>query len=1336
MKKMTHLVLILALLFPALIQAQNVVNITPVPKSMTVSEGSLDLSRDFQINLVDLDDACTKEATRFAETFSAITGFKVTVVSQTPDALFQVQMNTSATKMNPEGYKLQVTADQVTVEAETAQGFFYAFQTIKKMLPPNIMAGVKDEQVKTYTLPLVDIDDEPRFAYRGYMLDVCRHFFTVDEVKKFLDMMAYYKMNKFHFHITEDQGWRVEIKKYPKLVSVGAVRDFSWNTDYPGTGKRYRTYEPYGPYYYTQEDIKEIVAYASERHIDVLPEIDMPGHFTAAMTAYPEFSCTPEGAHSIPCDGGIYSDILNVANPEAVQFAKDILSELFELFPYPYFHIGGDECPTTAWENNEECKALKEKLNLSSFRGLQSHFIHEMAEFAKTKGKTIYVWNEAISAAGSDLNVIKEAGATIMCWVDADNAAKTAANLNLPVVMTPQPYYYLSRKQSNDASEPNGPAGITTLVDAYNYNPTAYAPSGKENLYTGVQASFWTEHVNTVPHLEYMTFPRMMAIAETGWSPQNKRNFEDFLTRMRLDTVMFNYMGIDYGRHYLKTTSESDMVMPVSSTPENPFWYRIVTLVNNSSDYRIGKCMELLREGAPQIGTGNAQANRLWNGTIAEEGDPAYDYQLWALFEDPENPGKYALVNKAKPNGSVNPVATAQSNSGRWDYDDTKYNYNFELNNKDYYGTVGDNYYYSIRSDKSNAGLYMNMGAGGQNYAINQYNDPKDGNGGLWEFRPLTPPAADISELIAEAEHLLAYAKTYDTEDNKQIGQFSKTSADALKNAIEAEDATEESITAALNAMKESLVTPTDGQQIRIVNTIGNYSGSALTDNGTANLQHTSSPWGAQIWTVSQTQNSATGFSFALQNVATGKFINGTANPLTLGTEAAVYNGTFNLEEGDFTLNTAENKAWFPVSEEFKTNPGCIYVDGIRAQGAAWQLEEAVQIKYVCKDEAGNELGTYYHSAPKGSNYTAIAPEIKNCNIIGFGEDGTQASVEIPAITENQEITAIYKRVAYTLTYICKDSKGNPLETITMDCDLNQDVTITYPELKYFTFASSDWNGEETFKPTKDETIQVVYTTEGRTGYKTVGNKVTQIEDGRQYLFFNSSSDANRNGYLNLSQTNQILTSKVEKGSPAFVWNVSADGENAFRISNEYNELLIPSLPNGANVTASTNGDRFEFTLNADGSTWTIKGSNGQYWNGNAGAFTGWSAAHPYTIYEVVNVPYFEINIEYTDTLGNALSNLQPIKQILIAGSAYELNIPEVEGFTYLKTEGDAEQLKDLSKNVSIKVIYKEDEKTGINQVEAETGNDTLYDLEGRKLNDAEARKGIYIRNGEKIIKK
>lgn len=1336
MRKFTLWALALMLMLPAFLQAENIINITPVPKSMTVTEGSLDLSKDFQINVTNLDEECRTEAERFAAEFTATTGFQVSVTDQAAnDALFQVQMNTSATKMNPEGYKLKVTADGVTIEAETARGFFYAFQTVKKMLPANVMAGVRDEQVKTYALPLVDIDDEPRFAYRGYMLDVCRHFFTVEEVKRMLDVMAYYKLNVFHFHLTEDQGWRVEIKKYPKLTSVGGVRAFSWNTDYPGTGKRYRTYEPYGPYFYTQEEIKDIVAYAAERHIDILPEVDMPGHFCAAMTAYPEFSCTPEGAHEVKCDGGIYSDILNVANPDAVQFAMDIMDELMELFPYPYFHIGGDECPTTAWENNAECQALVKELGYDSYRKLQSRFIHQLAEHAAEKGRTLYVWNEAISASGADVNVIKEAGAKIMCWTGAEAAAQQAANLGLDNVLTPQIPYYINRKQSTDPNEPNGAgSGSDNLQTVYNYTPANGVSADKMKYYTGVQGTFWTEHVSTGQYVEYLSLPRLMAVAESGWSPQEKKNFTNFCERMKMDTVLLNYNNYDYGRHYLRTESGStEMVMPVSSTADSMFWYRIVTLA--SDNYRAGKCIELLRDGASQIGTGNAQVNRLWNGTIVEEGDPAYDYQLWALMEDPNNPGKYALVNKAKPNGSVNPVATAQNNTARWDYDDTQYNYNFELSDKNYYGTINNNYYYSIRSDKSSSGLYMNMGAGGQNYAINQYNDPKDGSGGLWELRPIVPVTADvINELKHEATQLLTYAQTYDTEADKRIGTYSKTAADALRTAINAEDATEESITTALNAMKTSFVAPADGQQIRIVNTIGNYAGNALTDNGATTLQHSASPWGAQIWVVSNSQNNADGFSFALKNLATGRYINGTANPLTLGTEAVSYKGTFNLTENDFTLKTAEDKAWIPVSEAYTADPGCIYVDGIRAQGAAWQLEEAVQVKYLCRDEAGNDLGTYYHSAVKGSNYTATAPEIQNFAIKGFGADGSESNMEFQNIAENKEITAVYQRTAYSLTYVCKDSKGNPLGTTVVNCPLDAEATISYPEVKYFSFVSSDWNGETTFKPTKDETIQAVYTTEGKTGFKAVGAEVTQIEDGHQYLFFNRASDTARNGFLNLSSSNQILTTNVTSGSPKFVWNVTASG-NGFQISSEYNSLKIPEIPNGTNVTVSASGDTFTFTRNADGSTWSIKGSNGRYWNGNAGSFTGWSDAHPYIIYEVVNVPFFEVQIEYVDESGNALTNLTPVQELLVAGTAYDIPVPEIEGYTYQKTEGDSEALKDLSKNVSLKVIYQKTGGTGIDHLATDKQNGHIYDLEGRQVK-APKGKGVFIQNGQKFLQK
>ena len=359
MKNVTFFAAALALLSAGNVWAQESVNLTPLPKEIQVGQGMLTLPQKFTVNLNGLADSVKAEAEKFVEVYTEVSGAEVTIVDQgDASSIINLNLNTGANNLGPEAYKLKITEQNISIEAETTRGFYYAFQSLKKLLPPCIMAGVKDPNVTTFILPVVDINDAPKFQYRGYMLDVCRHFFTVDEIKRILDVMSYYKMNKFHWHLTEDQGWRVEIKKYPKLTSVGSVREFSWNTEYIPGGQRYRTYEPYGPYFYTQEEIKDVVKYAQERHIDIIPEVDMPGHFAAAMTAYPEYSCNPQGSHYIWCDGGISSDVLNVANPEAVQFAKDIMTELMALFPYPYFHIGGDECPTSAWENNKQCQEM------------------------------------------------------------------------------------------------------------------------------------------------------------------------------------------------------------------------------------------------------------------------------------------------------------------------------------------------------------------------------------------------------------------------------------------------------------------------------------------------------------------------------------------------------------------------------------------------------------------------------------------------------------------------------------------------------------------------------------------------------------------------------------------------------------------------------------------------------------------------------------------------------------------------------------------------------------------------------------------------------------------
>ena len=361
-------------------QAQQFVNLTPVPMQMHVDKGVYRLPAQFTIGGAQLPDSIKAEAHKFVTDFNkSATGATAFFNKKAEGAALELVHNQTLYKtLGQEGYKLSVTANGIRLESATTSGFFYGLTSLKKMLPACIAAGVKDEKVVTYELPLVQITDKPRFPYRGFMLDVARHFFSVQEVKKMLDVMAIYKLNKFHFHLTEDQGWRWEVKKYPKLTKVGAVASNTYVTSMEHGA--YWTNQQYGPYFYTREDLKEIVAYAASKHVEVIPEIDMPGHFSAAMAAYPEFSCNPDGVHRVETWGGVFTDVLNVANPKAVRFVKDILDELMSIFPSKNVHIGGDECPTTAWENNAECQAMYKKLNLTSYRQLQTHFIADITD--------------------------------------------------------------------------------------------------------------------------------------------------------------------------------------------------------------------------------------------------------------------------------------------------------------------------------------------------------------------------------------------------------------------------------------------------------------------------------------------------------------------------------------------------------------------------------------------------------------------------------------------------------------------------------------------------------------------------------------------------------------------------------------------------------------------------------------------------------------------------------------------------------------------------------------------------------------------------------------------
>ena len=543
-------------------QAQQFVNLTPVPLQMHVDKGVYRLPAQFTIGGAQLPDSIKAEAQKFVTDFNkSATGATASYSKKAEGAALELVHNQTLYKtLGQEGYKLSVTANGIRLESATTSGFFYGLTSLKKMLPACIAAGVKDEKVVTYELPLVQITDKPRFPYRGFMLDVARHFFSVQEVKKMLDVMAIYKLNKFHFHLTEDQGWRWEVKKYPKLTKVGAVAPNTYVTSMEHGA--YWTNQQYGPYFYTREDLKEIVAYAAAKHIEVIPEIDMPGHFSAAMAAYPEFSCNPDGEHRVETWGGVFTDVLNVANPKVVRFVKDILDELMAIFPSKNIHIGGDECPTTAWEHNAECQAMYKKLNLTSYRQLQTHFIAEITDYLKSKGRKISVWNETVTEKGADLQLMKKTGATVYCWVPARKGAEIANSLGLPSIYTVYGPYYINRAPRKDGWMKTLPGnGSDNLKATYNEQPTDFSHS------IGVQGTFWTEHVATPDVMEFLALPRLIAVGEAGWSPQSKKNFESFVQRMRADTTMLNYGGYSYDRAYLVENNTSTMNTPPVEAP-------------------------------------------------------------------------------------------------------------------------------------------------------------------------------------------------------------------------------------------------------------------------------------------------------------------------------------------------------------------------------------------------------------------------------------------------------------------------------------------------------------------------------------------------------------------------------------------------------------------------------------------------------------------------------------------------------------------------------------------------------------------------------------------------
>lgn len=429
-----------------------------------------------------------------------------------------------------EGYRLTITPQNIIIAGKGA-GLFYGIQTLIQLMPA--------EGVASLNLPCVQIEDYPRYGYRGMMLDVCRHFFSIEFVKKYIDLMAMYKFNTFHWHLTDDQGWRIEIKKYPRLTSIGSQRAQTVIGNFHDRTPQQFDNTPYGGYY-TQDEIRDVVKYAADRYITIIPEIEMPGHSNAALAAYPELSCDPGRTYKVSETWGVFYDVY-CPSDKTFAFLQDVLTEVMDLFPSKYIHIGGDEVPKNVWKGSPFCQKLIKKLDLKDENGLQSYFIQRMEKFVNSKGRSIIGWDEILEGGLSP-------NATVMSW-RGEAGGIAAAQQHHNVIMTPgSGGLYLDAAQGKLSDEPLGIGGYAPLQKTYSYNPTPIVLTADQQKYVlGVQGNLWTEYITTDAKVEYMVLPRMLAVSEVGWTPLASKNYADFANkRLPFHLAWFDKNNFDY----------------------------------------------------------------------------------------------------------------------------------------------------------------------------------------------------------------------------------------------------------------------------------------------------------------------------------------------------------------------------------------------------------------------------------------------------------------------------------------------------------------------------------------------------------------------------------------------------------------------------------------------------------------------------------------------------------------------------------------------------------------------------------------------------------------------
>lgn len=528
-------------------------HIIPQPVSLEMQQGGFEVTSHTKVSA---PSNLQQEGQYLADLLSHASGAGISFELNSSES---ITLKIDNTIENKEGYEISVGNNKIVVSGKTATGVFYGIQTLRQLMP--VTTTSENGKVSQLTIPAVKIKDYPRFVYRGMHLDVGRHMFPVAFIKKYIDLIALHKMNTLHWHLTEDQGWRIEIKKYPKLTEVGSKRYGTLKGHFQD--KNGNDNQEYGGFY-TQEEVKDIVKYAAERHVRVIPEIELPGHASAAIAAYPFLSCFPEepsvvtnnmgsragkeaqasGAPKIVQETwGVFDDVFCAGNEETFQFLEDVLAEIIPLFPSEYIHIGGDESPKNNWKRCPDCQKRIKDNNLADEHELQSYFIQRIEKYLNAKAKKIIGWDEILEGGLAP-------NATVMSW-RGEKGGIEAAKQHHDVIMTPGTHLYLDKYQSEDKkNEPLAIGGFISVEKVYSYDPTPDELTEAQKKYIlGAQGNVWTEYIATTDQVEYMILPRMTALSEVVWTPKENKNWTDFQRRLNTMKKHYDAMGLNYATH-------------------------------------------------------------------------------------------------------------------------------------------------------------------------------------------------------------------------------------------------------------------------------------------------------------------------------------------------------------------------------------------------------------------------------------------------------------------------------------------------------------------------------------------------------------------------------------------------------------------------------------------------------------------------------------------------------------------------------------------------------------------------------------------------------------------